>query len=202
MSRIALRLPERRPTTREIAAGLVVLAAAVLLAGFLLVVEPPRSEAARLSQQIADAQSRLALARGNAARGSQPVRAPDLFRLTQAMPDAPDMPGVLLALNGLADATGVTLSSIAPSPALPEAGYRVIPIHLVLDGNYYDLTDFLYRMRTLVAVRGGALEAAGRLFAVDSISFGPGAKAFPNVKAGIALSAYAYGAGAAAGASH
>jgi hypothetical protein len=72
-----------------------------------------------------------------------------------------------------------------------------VPISLEFTGNFYDLNDFLFRLRSLVAVRGGALQASGRLFSVDSLEFTQGSGGFPNISAKINVKAYVYGTGAA-----
>jgi hypothetical protein len=42
-------------------------------------------------------------------------------------------------------------------------------------------------------VRGGKLDATGRLFVVDSIAFSEGIRKFPQIQATLTVSAYAYG---------
>ena len=81
------------------------------------------------------------------------------------------MPGVLLELNRIARETGIRFESITPQDAADAGGYLAPPIDLVFDGNFYELSDFLYRLRTLVSVHGGQLEATGRLFTVRTLSF-------------------------------
>ena len=50
-------------------------------------------------------------------------------------------------------------------------------------------------------MRGGALDATGRLFSVDNMEFGPGAQGgFPLITANLRINAYVYGSGAAAAA--
>ena len=78
------------------------------------------------------------------------------------------------------------------------ARYQQIGIDLAFEGRFYDLSDFLYRLRNLVAVHGGALNATGRLFSVDSIAFDQGSLHFPQVKATLTVSAYNFGDGTAA----
>ena len=68
-----------------------------------------------------------------------------------------------------------------------------MPITLAFDGNFYELSDFLFRLRTLVGVRAGELRAAGRLFAVESISFAESSKGFPELGATLSIVAYVYG---------
>lgn len=185
--------PLRHPTQAETVAGLVALAALVAIAGFLFALRPKQSEEASLKREIAATQTRLAAARALAGQKPQAIRGSELFQLSQAMPDAPDMPGLLLQLNDLANAAGITLTAISPLAPQQQAGYQVLPIRLVFEGDYYRLTDLLYRMRTLVSVRNGSLETAGRLFSVDAISFSPGATGFPALKAAIDVSAFSYG---------
>src|SRR5204863_8619025 len=67
---------------------------------------------------------------------------------------------------------------------------------VIFDGNFFQLTDFLFRLRNLVDVRRGALAADGRLFTVDSIQFGEGKRKFPQVEATLTVDAYIYGTGA------
>ena len=55
--------------------------------------------------------------------------------------------------------------------------------------------NFLYRLRNLVGVHQGVLDATGRLFSVDSISFDEGDLKFPDVKATLTVSAYVFGDG-------
>jgi hypothetical protein len=70
----------------------------------------------------------------------------------------------------------------------------VLPIALKFEGNYYDLTDFLFRLRNLVAVRDGRLAARGRLFTLDQLDFHEGPGGFPQIEAALTVAAYVYGA--------
>ena len=51
---------------------------------------------------------------------------------------------------------------------------------LTFEGNYYDLTDFLFRLRNLVSVRDGVLEANGRLYTLDALDLAEGGDGFPR----------------------
>src|SRR6185312_2488431 len=105
----------------------------------------------------------------------------DLFQLSRAMPDKPDLPDVLLQLSEIARETGVTFKSITPSAPVATVTYQQLPIDLVFEGHFYDLADFLYRVRNLVGVHEGQLDATGRLYAVDSVSLDEGQVKFPEV---------------------
>ncbi len=70
------------------------------------------------------------------------------------MPSILDMPDLLLELDQTASAAGVSLTSIAPTaPATDPAGYSTVKVALNATGNFYSLTDLLYRLRNLVYVR-------------------------------------------------
>ena len=185
------------PLTPVIAAALLVVA----VVAYWFLINPKRSEIGRLSDDIEQLETQVQLATVNA-RKNQPVvriRVADLFALAKAMPDAEDMPGVILEMNSVASAAGIEFISIAPqAPTTSSTGYRVLPIALKFEGNYFDLTDFLFRLRNLVAVRDGRLTARGRLFTLDQLDFHEGAGGFPQIEAGLTVAAYVYGAPPAA----
>ena len=88
------------------------------------------------------------------------------------------MPGILLELSRIAEETGIRFKSISPQSALAIGAYQSVPIDVVFDGSFYALSDFLFRLRTLVSVRHGELHAAGRLFSVETVSFSEAERAF------------------------
>ena len=131
-------------------------------------------------------------------RHVEPIKVADLFRLTKAMPSQADIADVLLELSTMAHQTGIDFRSIQPTASTTVGAYQVIPINVIFDGNFYDLADFLYRLRNLVDVRNGTLDATGRLFTVDSLSFGEGLRRFPEIQATMTIDAYTYGTSAPA----
>ena len=181
------------------------MGAAILVfaaAGYFMVVSPKKAASARLDEEIATASLELrdALAATAAQDDTQPIAVADIFRLSIAMPSSPDMPGILLELSRIADETGIRFKSITPQLALPVAAYQVVPIDVAFDGSFYALSDFLFRLRTLVTVRRGELHAAGRLFSVSSVDFAESDRGFPLLSATLKLNAYIYGFNAAGGA--
>lgn len=167
----------------------------VLGAGWVAVVEPQRSKAADLATQISAAQTQLQAAQAAELHPPKqpPIRVADVFRLTEAMPDQQDMPGIILQLDDVAQEAGISFNAITPQSTQLGAGYQIDPIKLDFSGNYYALSDFLYRLRSLVSVRSGKLQADGRLFSVQSISFAEGKPAFPQIDATLVVDAYVYG---------
>jgi Tfp pilus assembly protein PilO len=169
----------------------------VTAAGYFLLISPQRSKASELAVEAESIEAQIqALRIANAqVRNVEPIRVADLFRVSKAMPSNDDMPGVLLELNRIARETGIRFESITPQDPADAGGYLRRPIDLVFDGNYYELSDFLYRLRSLVRVRGGQLEATGRLFTVNSLNFTESERKFPRIKATLSIAAYVYGTG-------
>jgi len=193
---------KRKLNTRTLGAIVAGVILAYLAAGYFLVVSPKKAESARLDEEIAATSLELrdALAATAAQDDRQPIAVADIFRLSIAMPSTPDMPGILLELSRIADETGIRFKSITPQAALPIAAYQVVPIDVAFDGSFYALSDFLFRLRTLVTVRRGELHAAGRLFSVASVDFSESDRGFPMLAATLKLNAYVYGLGGAGGA--
>lgn len=183
--------------------GIVALALiAFAFAGHTLVVSPQTAEAKKIQTEIADEQAATFAAQAALRAGVHrpTIQVADLFRLARAMPDREDMPGVILTLSELARGSGIVLNSLQPSPVSavspPTGGYQTQDIHLLFGGDFYSLSDFLYRMRTLVTVRHGQLQAEGRLFNVKVLNLTVAAGAFPELTADLTVEAYVY-AGAA-----
>ena len=181
------------PLTPVLAAGLLI----VVLVGWFALVGPKRAQSASLDEEIADYETKIMLATEAKKASDAPpeveIRVADLFRLAKAMPDREDMPGVILELNSVALSTGIAFVSIAPGTAVTREGHYSVPITLTFQGNYYDLTDFLFRLRNLVSVRDGVLDATGRLYTLDSLEFNEAEAGFPEIQATLVLSAYAFG---------
>ena len=187
----------RKPSQGAQIALLLVGLAAVVAFGYLFVISPKRSAAGDLDRRIQATEAQIVSARAANTAPTPPaqpsVDVAELFRLSKAMPDRPDMASVLLELNGIATDTGITFQSIAPQVAVARDDFQVLPINLEFEGNFYSLTDFLFRLRSLVAVRDGRLRANGRLFNVSSLSFAEGGASFPQIKASVTVQAFVFG---------
>jgi type IV pilus assembly protein PilO len=173
------------------------------LIGWFVLVRPQSSQIKSLKAQEAAIQQQIddQRAKTAAARAVPKIHVADIYRLAKAMPDSVDMPDLLLELSQLARATGITFDSIAPGPSVPKGGYTVIPVTVTFDGNFFNLSDFLYRLRTLVDVHDSRLEATGRLFSVDTMQFSEAAQQFPRIRAELLIDAFVYGDAATTGGS-
>ncbi len=135
-----------------IIAGVVAFFLLVALAGWFLLISPQRKTAADLTTQIDDTQKNVAQARALIAqvKSASKIRVADVFRLTKAMPDQADMSGVILELNHIAKESGISFDSITPQGSMALSGYQAVPLQVVFNGNFYALSDFLFRLRGLV----------------------------------------------------
>lgn len=193
-----MRAKARKLSPKAAAALVVAGALVVLVAGVFALVMPQRHKAAQLTKDIATTQAQITTARALALlKPEQKIRVADLFKLVKAMPDDSDMTGIMLQLQQTAGDSGVAFDSIQPQAAVPGTGYTAQPIDLSFSGNFYALTDFLFRLRKLVNVHHGKLDATGRLFSVDRIDFAPGVSGFPAITASVRISAFVYSPAAA-----
>ena len=184
--------------------GLIVVGVLIVgLAGYFMLVRPQGAKIKDLKKQQAAAEATLAAYHQKvlAARSAPKIRVADVYRLAKAMPTKVDMPDLLLELSQLARDTGISFDSISPQPAVAIGPYTVIPISVTFNGTFYDLADLLYRLRALVSVHAGRLDATGRLFTVDTLSFGESPLKFPRIQATLVIDAYVYGGAAPAASS-
>ena len=107
------------------------------------------------------------------------------------------MPGVILELNRIARDTGIRFDSITPQAPADSGGYQGVPINLVFQGNYFELSDFLFRVRNLVCVRGRPARRHRTAVRGRSLCFSEGVKKFPQIQATLGVAAFVYGTGGA-----
>ena len=193
---------KRKPSQKALAGVLGALLVLAAVASYFLLISPQRSKATELKKEADATRAEVVRLRQLAAQvqNTEPIRVADLFRMTKAMPSEVDMPGMILQLNRIARETGIRFDSITPQAPAEANGAQTIPINLMFQGNYFELADFLFRVRSLVSVRGGTLDSTGRLFVVDSVSFSEGEKKFPEIAATLTVAAYVYGSSTSAAA--
>jgi Tfp pilus assembly protein PilO len=178
--------------------GQVALIAAVLLlvavVGYFALISPKRSTAASLKKQTAAVKAQIAKNSSSAFTQALPaVRSANVFSLTQAMPNKLDTPDVILTLNNMAAASGLSFDSISQGGASSATAigttdpYAVEPIQVQFTGSYYNLLAFLQRMRNLVRVQNGKLFTAGRLFDVTNVALTQGRNMWPEVQAALTI---------------
>jgi Tfp pilus assembly protein PilO len=182
-------------TTAQVAliVGVLLLVAVV---GYVALISPKRSTAASLKKQTTAVKAQIAKNSSTAFTQALPaVRSANVFSLTQAMPNKLDTPDVILTLNSMAAASGISFDSIsqggASSAVATAVGttdpFAVEPIQVQFTGSYYNLLTFLQRMRNLVRVQNGRLFTAGRLFDVTNVTLTEGVDKFPQIQAALTI---------------
>jgi Tfp pilus assembly protein PilO len=195
---VTARLKNLSPTAQvALVVGVLLL---VVVVGYFAVVAPKRSTAADLKQQTAAVQAEIARNSSSAFTQALPaVRSANVFSLTQAMPTKLDTPGVIITLNSMARASGISFDSIqqgassAAASTVTTAGtdpFAAQPIQVQFTGSYYNLLTFLQRMRNLVRVENGRLYTAGRLFDVTNVSLAEGPNKWPQVQATLTINEF------------
>jgi len=169
----------------------------LLVFGWFLLIGPQRSTAASIKRAAAATEAQAAQASAELSSSTTPVVRPKqpeiktayLYKLSKAMPMTTDMPNLLLELNQVVQESGVNLASISPTP--PDLT-GTSAIQLSVTGDFYSLTDLLYRLRSLVSVHNGALDVSGRLFSIKSVDLTP-TGTDRELNANISLNAFTFG---------
>jgi Tfp pilus assembly protein PilO len=171
--------------------GLILLA----VAGYFVLIAPKKNEVKSLDQEIARLDQQISDQRSQAtqAAGLSKILVADYNKLQTAMPNEARMDELYLQLNSLAKDTGISFDSLQPGTAVDSSTFQVLPLAVTFEGSFSELSDFLYRLQSLVLVDNHKLNAKGRLFTVDQVSFAEGEKGFPQIRASLQINAFAFG---------
>jgi type IV pilus assembly protein PilO len=85
-------------------------------------------------------------------RSKSPEIERQLLELSKRVPTQPQIPTLVVQVEEIADASGVTQLSVDPEPPTAPAGggdYQVVPVTMQFDGTYDQMQDFLLRTRNL-----------------------------------------------------
>jgi len=85
-------------------------------------------------------------------RSKSPEIERQLLELSKRVPTQPQIPTLVVQIEEIADASGVTQLSVDPEPPTAPAGggdYQVVPVTMQFDGTYDQMQDFLLRTRNL-----------------------------------------------------
>jgi type IV pilus assembly protein PilO len=147
--------------------GLLVIV--ILIVGYyFLLLGPLLNELDERAQERSDKQAELAnlqeeVAQLEAVRRDAPEIERQLLELSKRVPTQPEIATLVLQIEEIANASGVTQLSIEPGTAEPPPGggdFSVIPITMSFEGTYEQMQDFLLRTRNLA-----------RLVTVRSVTF-------------------------------
>lgn len=146
-----------------------ILVILLLLVGFyFLLLGPLMTTLGERAQERDDKEAQLATLRQQvselqAVRENAPEIERQLLELSKRIPEQPEIPTLVVQIEEVAEASGVTQVSIAPGdPGPPPGGgeFSVLPVTMSFEGTYEELQNFLFRTRNLA-----------RLVTVNQISY-------------------------------
>lgn len=140
----------------------------VVVGFYFLLLGPLMTTLGERAQERDDKEAQLATLRQQvselqAVRENAPEIERQLLELSKRIPEQPEIPTLVVQIEEVAEASGVTQVSIAPGdPGPPPGGgeFSVLPVTMSFEGTYEELQNFLFRTRNLA-----------RLVTVNQISY-------------------------------
>ena len=174
---------------KEIYIVAALVAVVLLIAWYFLLFSPTRTEIADLNDQISAEQTSLAQARQEVARLEQykqtaPQSRADIVQLSKALPGSEGIPSLLVELGKTADASGVDLVQISRGETQAGTPFGIQTITMQVEGQFFDVEDFLYRLENYVDFHNQKFDADGRLLQLTNVSVTGGAGTAPAAAAG------------------
>ena len=136
--------------------GLLVIL--LLVVGYyFLILRPLLNTLDERAQERDDKQAQLAslqqeVAELEAVRRNAPETERQLLELSKRIPTQPEIPSLVVQVEEIATASGVTQLSIVPAGVEPPPGggdFSVVPVTMSFQGTYEQMQDFLLRTRNL-----------------------------------------------------
>ncbi|MBN2848049.1 MAG: type 4a pilus biogenesis protein PilO [Coriobacteriia bacterium] len=148
------------------AAAKLVIAIAVIgvlaIAFIFLAILPMFQEASDLDLQIEDEKVKLTtaealLARRQSAKAQSATNEVELMQIANRVPDSPQLPSVIIELQDVANYAGLEFVQIQVGDLVPgkepegggEPQYSAVPVTVLLDGDWVDVTEYFHRLDTL-----------------------------------------------------
>jgi type IV pilus assembly protein PilO len=103
----------------------------------------------------------------------------ELIRVDRKAPEDPELPALLIQIQDISSKSGIGLLSVKPSPLVQNADFAEVPLEIQIDGYFFSLLDFIYR-----------LEKLPRIINVKSIDIKEGTLQLPNISVTVKASAY------------
>jgi len=128
---------------------MVVLIVVVVVAIFAFLVFPQFAKLGELELEITAAEmdrasAQTLLARRQNAKANSAQTESKLMRLANELPEAPQLPSVIIELQDIMNSQGLEFSSLSPGrPTDTEEGYSAVPIQLRFDGRWSDMVALL-----------------------------------------------------------
>ncbi len=191
-----------RARGREIYIITAVVAVVLIVAWYFLLFSPTQSKLSDLDQQVQSAQNALNVANQEVVKlesykKTAPQSRAEIVRLGKMIPEAEDVPGLIIELTKTAEASGVTVTGITRGTTTAGSPYGIQTLTLAVGGRYFDVEDFLYRLEEYVAFRNASFRVTGRLLQVTTLSMTASTTATtsgsPELAVTIGLNAYLWG---------
>ena len=155
---------------------LAVIGGIAVFGGFWwFAVKPAKADLSAQRDQLAQIQSETGglqdtLSRLSASTTSAAKLSAQRLRISKALPDSTETPGIVVQLQRLADRSNVELTSIKTNSLTDYGSIRGTEFEVRVTGRFFDVDDFLYRLHQQVAVDGKDRPiVGGRLFATTSV---------------------------------
>lgn len=155
---------------------LAVIGAIVIVGGaFWFVVKPAKAELSVQKDALVAVQDEAAglrdtLSRMSGVNKGEAKRVAERLRLSKAIPEGTETPGVLVQLQRLADRANVNLTAIKTNSFTDYGTIRGTEFEIRIEGRFFDVDDFLYRLHRQVSVdEDDTPVVGGRLFATTSV---------------------------------
>jgi len=183
---------------RELYIIVGVVAVVIVVLWYFFLFAPQRKQVSDLDAQYQQQETVLAatqqkIVQYEAYKKTAPQAESDLIKLHKVMPAEDAIPSFIVSLTQTAKASGLMLTNLAPQEVATGVPFAVQPIQVIVDGNYFDVEDFLYRVENDVEVRNQQFVVTGRLFAVVGVSFQQSQvnkAGYPDVAATLTVNGY------------
>lgn len=155
-----------------------VVGVVLIAAWFFLFFNPVRTKLANLDKQISTAQTTLdtktmELASYRQLKTTAPQSKVDLVRLGKMIPSQGNVPSAIVELTETAKLSGLDFLGFTPSVASTGSPFGMQSMTIKLQGTYFDLEDYLYRLESYVQFRNDDFLVTGRLLQPVNLQLGP-----------------------------
>ena len=170
----------------------------VVVAWYLLIIGPKKDDAAEKNAQYQTEkksydESLARVQRMDEEQVAAKQASADLLKLNKLVPSDSQVPSMIVEMQSTADLAGIKFMKIVPDTAVAGvAGGTIVPFELNFQGEYYDVTDFLYRVENFARMEGTNVNVTGRLISVVTLELvEPDIDgSFPDVLVKIGANAY------------
>ena len=169
----------------------------ILVAWYFLIITPKKDETdGKLAEyQTANAeyeQNRAKVQRIDEERTAANQAAGDLLKLNKLIPMDSQVPSVIVELQETANEAGLNFLKIVPvTPVAGSDGGTTVPMEINVQGEYFDVHDFLYRVENYARMEGNDINVTGRMINVITLEMmKPDTGDFPEVLVKIGANAY------------